>query len=82
VASVISFRIDDEEKDFLIKYAKEFDASISWAARRAIKEFIANKQRSELKDERDNLLIESNGIVSEDGASSEGSNAESKEPKV
>lgn len=70
MASVISFRMDDEEKDFLIKYAKEFDVSISWVARRAIKEFIANKQRSELKDERDNLLTKSNGVVSEEGLSS------------
>ena len=79
MASVISFRIDDEDRDLLQKYADEYDTSLSWAARRAIQEFIAKLSKESENNERNNLLTESNGIVSEDGTSSEGNNAESQE---
>ena len=75
MASVISFRIDDEDKQILQAYADEFDTSVSWAARRAVKEFIAKLAKESKNEIGDNLLSESNGIVSEDGPSSEGDNA-------
>lgn len=68
MASVISFRIDDEDKELLQQIADEFDATISWAARRAIKQYLANiSKESEGNEDRDNLLIESNAEISEDG---------------
>ena len=68
MASVISFRIDDEDKELLQQIADEFDATISWAARRAIKQYLANiSKESEGNEDRDNLLIESNVEISEDG---------------
>lgn len=75
MASVISFRIDDEDKQILQAYADQFDTSVSWAARRAVKEFIAKLAKESKNEIGDNLLSESNGIVSEDGSSSEGNNA-------
>lgn len=75
MASVISFRIDDEDKQILQAYADEYDTSVSWAARRAVKEFIAKLAKESKNEIGDNLLCESNGIVSEDGTSSEGDNA-------
>lgn len=64
MATVISFRIEDEDKQILQAYAEKYDASISWAARRAIKEFIA-KLAKENNDEIGNyLLSESNGEIS------------------
>lgn len=75
MASVISFRIDDEDKQILQAYADEYDTSVSWAARRAVKEFIAKLAKESKNEIGDNLLCESNGIVSEDGTSSEGNNA-------
>jgi NRPS condensation-like uncharacterized protein len=39
MSKIVSFRIDDGEYEVLAAYAKEYDATISWAARRAIKEF-------------------------------------------
>ena len=64
----ITFRLDDEEKDILQQFAEKNDVSISWVVRKAIKDFIANNQRSENNGERNYLLIESNGIVSETGS--------------
>lgn len=79
MASVISFRIDDEDKMILQAYAEEYDATISWAARRAIKEFVA-KLAKESKNEIGNyILTPSDGIDGEEGTSSQGNNAESKE---
>ena len=68
MASVISFRIDDSDKELLQKYAEEFDATISWAARRAIKEFTAKIAKESEDNEVGNYLLdESNVIASEDG---------------
>ena len=39
---VISFRIEDEERDALKEIADKYDATISWAARRAIKQYLTN----------------------------------------
>lgn len=64
VSTVISFRIDDEERDALKQIADEHDATISWAARRAIKQYLANlSKESEMHEDRDNLLLESDGVV-------------------
>ena len=38
--TTISVRIEDSEKEFLQKYAKENDLSLSWVVRKSIKEFI------------------------------------------
>ena len=63
VASVISFRIDDEDREALQAYADQFDSTLSWAARRAIKDFVAKlAKESETNENGDNLLFESNGI--------------------
>ena len=39
MSKVVSCRIDDSDYEILSAYAKEFDATISWAARRALKDF-------------------------------------------
>ncbi len=71
MSKVISFRIDDEDRDLLEIYAREYDATISWAARRAIKEFTAKiAKESESNEARNYLLDESNDTVGEDGAQS------------
>lgn len=71
MSKIISFRIDDREYDILLSYAKEFDATISWAARRAVKEFTAKlAKESENNETRDYLLNESNDTVGEDGSQS------------
>jgi predicted transcriptional regulator len=71
MSKIISFRVDDNEYDALASYAKEYDATISWAARRAIKEFTAKiAKESESNEARDYLFDESNDTVSEDGTQS------------
>ena len=83
MASVISFRIDDEDKELLQKIADEYDATISWAARRAIKQYLANISKENQKDEnRDYLLDESDEIVSKQGACTHCDDAKSLERKV
>ena len=65
MASVISFRIDDEDRIILEKYADQYDATISWAARRAIKEFIANlAKESEESEDRDYIFSQGDGTLS------------------
>ena len=59
LASVISFRIDDEDKEVLQRYADEYDATISWAARRAIKEFITKLTKENKNGEEDYLFTKS-----------------------
>ena len=83
MASVISFRIDDEDREILQQYAEEYDATISWAARRAVKEFVAKiAKESEKHETRDYLLNEGNGIVGEDGTQSSVIISKSQESKV
>ena len=80
MASVISFRIDDEDRAILQKYADALDATLSWAARRAIKEFTAKLAKESENIEIGNcLLFESNGIAGKDGASSGSDNTQSEE---
>lgn len=64
MASVISFRIDDEDRDLLQQYAEQFDATLSWAARRAIKEFTTKLAKESKNEEGDYIFTESDGIVS------------------
>ena len=67
MSKVISCRIDDAEYELLAAYAKEYDATISWAARRALKEFIT-KLTKENKDEVENYLFdESDVAIGRDG---------------
>lgn len=83
MSKIISFRIDDSEYDILSSYAKKYDATISWAARRAVKEFTAKlAKESENNETRDYLLDESNATIGEDGAQSSIIFSESQEPKV
>ena len=83
MSKIISFRIDDVEYDILSSYAKEYDATISWAARRAVKEFTAKlAKESENNETRNYLLNESNDTIGEDGTQSSVVFSESKEPKV
>ena len=77
MASVISFRIDDEDRDILQKYAEQFDASLSWAARRAIKEFTTKLAKENKDGEEDNLRTESNGTTCENGPLSSGDSTKS-----
>ena len=71
MSKIISFRVDDSEYETLAAYAKEYDATISWAARRAVKEFTAKlAKESENNETRDYLLDESNDTISEDGTQS------------
>lgn len=77
MASVISFRIDDEDKEVLQAYAEEYDATISWAARRAIKEFITKLTKENKDGEEDNLCAESDGTACEDGTLSSGNATQS-----
>ena len=80
MASVISFRIDDEDREVLQAYADQFDSTLSWAARRAIKDFVAKlAKESEISENGNNLLFESNGDISQDGAYSHGDATESQE---
>ena len=68
MSKVISFRIDDSEYEILASYAEEYDATISWAARRAVKDFTAKLAKESKKYEaRDYLLDESNDTIGEDG---------------
>ena len=80
MASVISFRIDDEDREALQAYADQFDSTLSWAARRAIKDFVAKlAKESETGENGNNLLFESNGDIGQDGAYSRGDATESQE---
>jgi predicted transcriptional regulator len=67
MSKVISFRIDDEDRAILEAYAEEYDATISWAARRAIKEFTTKLTKENKDGEEDNLCAESNGTTCKDG---------------
>ena len=69
MSKIVSFRIDDGEYEVLAAYAKEYDATISWAARRAIKEFTTKlaKESEQHEEVGDNLLFKSNGRVGLEG---------------
>ena len=77
MSKIISFRIDDSEYEVLTAYAKEYDATISWAARRAVKDFTAKLAKENKDGEKDNLCVEDNGTISEDGTLSSSDSTES-----
>ena len=54
MASVISFRIDDEDKDMLQKFASDYDVTVSWVARRAIKQYLARQSITNITKEYEN----------------------------
>ena len=68
MSKIVSFRIDDGEYEVLAAYAKEYDATISWAARRAIKEFTTKLTKENKYGEKDNLCVEGNGATCKDGS--------------
>lgn len=82
MASVISFRIDDEDRELLQQIADEYDATISWAARRAIKQYLANFTKENANENRNNLLNQSNETTSGIGAHSYCNDAESLEQQI
>lgn len=69
MSRTVSCRIDDDDYELLSQYAKEFDSTISWAARRALKDFIAKIAKESESDEEagDNLLVKSDGKLSTEG---------------
>lgn len=77
MSKIISFRIDNNEHEVLAAYAKEYDATISWAARRAVKEFIAKLAKENKDGEKDNLCAENNGVACENGPLSSSDSTES-----
>jgi hypothetical protein len=69
MSKVISFRIDDEDREILEAYAAEYDATISWAMRRAVKEFTAKlAKESKANEARNYLLFKSDVGTGEDGS--------------
>ena len=72
MSKVISFRIDDNEYEILASYAEEYDATISWAARRAVKDFTTKLTKENKNGEEDNLCVEGTGQIGEDGTLSSG----------
>ena len=79
MSKVISFRIDDEDREILEAYASEYDATISWAARRAVKEFTAKLAKESKNETRNYLFTKSDVRTGEDGAQSSVIISESKE---
>ena len=65
MASVISFRIDDEDRDALQKIAEDYDATISWAARRAIKQYLTKltKENENENENNDDLHLEGDEAI-------------------
>ena len=61
----ISIRISDEERDFLMDIAKEYEVTLSWVGRKAIKEFITNYRKED--NNGNNLFIKGNERTSQDG---------------
>ena len=71
MSKVISFRIDDEDRVVLEAYAEEYDATISWAARRAVKDFVTKLTKENKDGKKDCILVESNGTACTNGACSD-----------
>ena len=84
MASVISFRIDDEDRDLLQQYAEEFDATLSWAARRAIKEFTTKlaKESKKYEEVGNYIFTEGDASVSGERLCTGVHNSESQESEV
>lgn len=63
MASVISFRIDDEDRELLQQIADQYDATISWAARRAIKQYLTNLTKENEYENNDDLHLEGDEAI-------------------
>jgi predicted transcriptional regulator len=77
MSKVISCRIDDNDYEVLSAYAKEFDATISWAARRALKDFVTKITKENKDGTKNYLLTESDVGTGEDGILTSGDITES-----
>ena len=67
MASVISFRIDDEDRELLQKVADKYDATISWAARRAIKQYLTNLTKEYEYENNDDLHLKGDEAIGGEG---------------
>lgn len=77
MSKVISCRIDDNDYEALSAYAKEFDATISWAARRALKDFVTKITKENKDGTKNYLFTESDVGTGEDGILTSGDITES-----
>ena len=68
----VSVRIDEEDRVKLQQIADEFDVTISWVVRRAIKQYLAKESKD--SEPGDNLFFESNGIDGQVGPSASSDN--------
>lgn len=68
----VSVRIDEEDRVKLQQIADEFDVTISWVVRRAIKQYLAKESKD--SETGDNLFFESNGIDGQVGPSTSSDN--------
>lgn len=77
MASVISFRIDDEDRELLQNMADKYNATISWAARRAIKQYLTNLTKENENENDDDLHFESDEATGGERAYTSCDNAQS-----
>lgn len=77
MSKVVSCRIDDNDYEVLSAYAKDFDATISWVARRALKEFVTKITKENKDGTKDYLFTESDVGAGEDGILASGDITES-----
>ena len=63
MATVISFRIDDEDKELLQRIADEYDTTISWAVRSAIKQYLTNLTKENENENDDNLYLKGDEAI-------------------
>ena len=71
--ATISIRISEEEREYLMQIAQEYEVTLSWVGRKAIKEFISNYQRR--KENGNNLFASCDEAVSKAGVYTSGNNA-------
>lgn len=77
MASVISFRIDDEDRELLEKVADEYDTTISWVARRAIKQYLTNLTKENKNENNDDLHLKGDEAIGGKGPYSNCHNTQS-----
>ena len=77
MAKNVSCRIDDSEYEVLVAYARQYDATISWAVRRALKEFTTKLTKENKNGTKDYFFAESDVGACEDGLSTGGDTTES-----
>lgn len=67
MATVISFRIDDEDRELLQQIADKYDATISWAVRRAIKQYLTNLTKEYENENSNGLYSQNNEAIGGEG---------------